>query len=192
MEQMLAKDCSEKLKTVSFNCHTGTRPKKSTTPKPIFITKHDPQPFSGETHRPKLVSISNRYSVPLRLPVASPTFQPNTSRHSRMVKGMEQQTRPVSWITSPLTSPLEARTIISSVPTFKASSSTLSADDSTVDYISMLGLEDRWRRFSEEVEDDYQKKSDHLQKVYRQIQRQVHSREQQKVEKCRVQQNQLF
>jgi hypothetical protein len=95
-----------------------------------------------------------------------------------MVKGMEQKTWPVSLITSPLTSPLEARTIISSVPTFKASSSTVSADD----YMSMLGLEDRRRRLSEEVEDADLKESVHLQKLYRQVQRQVHCREHMEVE----------
>ena len=186
MDHMLAKECSDKFKTVSFNYPAGTRPKNSTKPKPIFITKRDPRPSIGKTPCPKLVSISSRYSVPLQIPVASPTFQPNTSRHTRMDKGMEQQTHPVSLITYPLTSPLEARTIISSVPTFKASSSTLSADDSTVDYISMLGLEDKRRRFSKEVEDADLKESVHLQKLYRQIQRQVHCREHQKGKKCQV------
>ena len=77
------------------------------------------------------------------------------------------------------------------IPTFKASSSAVSADDSTVDYISMLGLEERRRRFSEEVEDADLKESVHLQKLYRQVQRQVHCMEQQKVYQCQVLLNQL-
>ena len=53
----------------------------------------------------------------------------------------------------------------------------LSIDDMMVDYTSMLGLEDRRKRFSEEVEDTDLKDSLRLQKLYRQIQKQVHWRE---------------
>ena len=56
----------------------------------------------------------------------------------------------------------------------------------------MLGLEDRRRRFSEEVEDADLKESVHLQKLYRQIQRQVHCREQEKVEKCLMEETKRF
>ena len=55
-----------------------------------------------------------------------------------------------------------------------ARSSISSIDDSRVDYTSLLGLEDRRKRFSEEVVDLDLKDSVRLQKLYRQIQRQVH------------------
>ena len=45
----------------------------------------------------------------------------------------------------------------------------------------MLGLEERRKRFSEEVVDLDLKDSVRLQKLYRQIQRQVHCRDQDKV-----------
>ena len=98
-----------------------------------------------------------------------------------MVKGREKQTAHSSFLSSPITSPLEAKTITSSLPNVKAKPNSLSLDDSTVDYISMLGMEDRRCRFSEELEDAELKESVHLKKFYRQIQRQVHCREQEKV-----------
>ena len=49
-----------------------------------------------------------------------------------------------------------------------------SIDDSKVDYLSLLGLEDRKRRFSEVLVDTELKETMMLQKQYRQIQRQVH------------------
>ena len=49
-----------------------------------------------------------------------------------------------------------------------------SIDDSNVDYLSLLGLEDRKRRFSEVLVDTELKETMMLQKQYRQIQRQVH------------------
>ena len=101
-----------------------------------------------------------------------------------MVTRKEKISKPLSLMTSPGASPIKATTIItSSVPSFMARSSTsaLSIDDSTVDYTSMLGLEDRRKRFSEEVVDADLKDSVRLQKLYRQIQRQVHCREEEKV-----------
>ena len=80
-------------------------------------------------------------------------------------------------ISSPLSSPLRTRTVVTYVPSFTAESSFLSVDDSKVDYTSLLGLEDRRKRFSEEVVDMDLKDSVRLQKMYRQIQRQVHCRE---------------
>ena len=65
-----------------------------------------------------------------------------------MVKGREKQTAHSSFLSSPITSPLEAKTITSSLPNVKAKPNSLSLDDSTVDYISMLGIEDRRCRFS--------------------------------------------
>ena len=47
-------------------------------------------------------------------------------------------------------------------------------DDTVIDYISMLGLEDKKRRFSEDVVDIDLKDSVKIKKLYRQIQRQVH------------------
>lgn len=49
-----------------------------------------------------------------------------------------------------------------------------SVDDARVDYTSLLDGEDRARRFSEDVVDIDLKDSVRLQKLYRQIQRQVH------------------
>ena len=72
-------------------------------------------------------------------------------------------------ITSPVSTPLRAKTVVTYVPTFTTDSSFLSADDSKVDYTSMLGLEDRRKRFSEEVVDMDLKDSVRLQKMYRQI-----------------------
>ena len=76
--------------------------------------------------------------------------------------------------------PVQARTVVTYLPTFTASSLSLSVDDSKVDYTSMLDLEDRRKRFSEEVVDKDLKDSVRLQKMYRQIQRQVHCRDQNK------------
>ena len=53
--------------------------------------------------------------------------------------------------------------------------SSRSTDDSTVDYLSMLGREDRRRRFSERLEDKGLKETVDLQKLFRQIQIQVFS-----------------
>ena len=93
---------------------------------------------------------------------------------------MVSSTKSLIIITSPVSSPLRARTVVTYVPTFTAESSFLSVDDSKVDYTSLLGLEDRRKRFSEEVVDMDLKDSVRLQKMYRQIQRQVHCREQNK------------
>ena len=49
-----------------------------------------------------------------------------------------------------------------------------SEDDSMVDYTSMLGIEERRQRFSEEVQDRDLKDSVRLQKMYRELQRQVY------------------
>ena len=51
---------------------------------------------------------------------------------------------------------------------------TYSMDDSNIDYMSILGLEDKKRRFSEDVVDMDLKDTVRLQKMYRQIQRHVH------------------
>ena len=69
----------------------------------------------------------------------------------------------------------ESTLIFTSGPSFKTRSSSM--DDSNVDYTSLLGLEDRKRRFSEDVVDMELKDSVRLQKLYRQIQRNVHCRQ---------------
>ena len=72
-------------------------------------------------------------------------------------------------------SPVKTTFILNPEQTSKARSS--SFDDSNVDYTSLLGLEDRKRRFSEVVVDMELKDSVRLQKMYRQIQREVHCRQ---------------
>ena len=57
---------------------------------------------------------------------------------------------------------------------FVTHSSSSSEDDSKVDYTSMLGVEERRQRFSEEVVDKDLKDSVRVQKMYRQLQRQVY------------------
>ena len=47
-------------------------------------------------------------------------------------------------------------------------------DDTMINYTSMIGLEDKRRRFSEDVVDMDLKESERLKKLFRQIQRQVH------------------
>ena len=73
---------------------------------------------------------------------------------------------------SPTTSLMDAAPLAAAVNKKKQRS--YSMDDSKVDYTSLLGLEDRRRRFSEDVVDIDTKNSVMLQKLYRQIQRQVH------------------
>ena len=58
----------------------------------------------------------------------------------------------------------------------RTSSCSMSKDDIMVDYSSVLDREDKKKRFSEELEDKELKESLKLQKLYRQIQRQVHCR----------------
>ena len=57
---------------------------------------------------------------------------------------------------------------------FVTHSASSSEDDSKVDYTSMLGVEERRQRFSEEVVDKDLKDSVRVQKMYRQLQRQVY------------------
>ena len=60
-----------------------------------------------------------------------------------------------------------------SVSQEKKRSFSITMDDTKIDYTSMLGQEDKRRRFSEDVVDIETKDSIRLQKLYRQIQRQV-------------------
>ena len=69
-----------------------------------------------------------------------------------MTQSMRMVSSPVSLIIA-TSSPMRARSIVTYVPTFSVVSSFLSADDSKVDYTSLLGLDDRRKRFSEDVVD---------------------------------------
>ena len=78
---------------------------------------------------------------------------------------------------------LAANTLYSTVSETQRRSSSLAMDDSMVDYMSMMGREDRKRRFSEDVVDMEVKDSERLRKLYRQIQRQVHCSQENKGER---------
>ena len=54
-------------------------------------------------------------------------------------------------------------------------------DDARVDYTSLLGLEDRRKRFSEELLDTELRDSVQLQKMYRELQRQINCWDRNKV-----------
>ena len=54
-------------------------------------------------------------------------------------------------------------------------------DDARVDYTSLLGLEDRRKRFSEELLDTELRDSVQLQKMYRELQRQINCWDRSKV-----------
>ena len=77
-------------------------------------------------------------------------------------------------VVSTLSSSFEANTIISTVNETKRRSSSITKDDTMINYTSMMGMEDRKRRFSEDVVDMELKDSERVKKLYRQIQRQVH------------------
>ena len=86
---------------------------------------------------------------------------------------------PVSLIivTSSVSQPMRARRVVTYIPTTTVVSSFLSADDSKVDYTSLLGMEDRRKRFSEEVDDKNLKETIRIKKMYRDLQRQVNCKE---------------
>ena len=86
---------------------------------------------------------------------------------------------PVSLIivTSSVSQPMRARRVVTYIPTTTVVSSFLSADDSKVDYTSLLGMEDRRKRFSEEIDDKNLKETIRIKKMYRDLQRQVHCKE---------------
>ena len=71
----------------------------------------------------------------------------------------------------------EDYTLIRKMKTVKKGSSSCSQskDDSIVDYTSVLSKEDKRKRFSEELVDKELKEIMRLKKLYRQLQRQVHS-----------------
>ena len=121
--------------------HTATKPQKHNwSPSPAGIKpNYKDQLLHKRSHRKDLQNI-------------------------KMVKGREKQTAHSSFMSSTISSPLEAKTITTSLPNVKAEPNSQSLDDSTV-----------------ELEDAELKESVHLKKFYRQIQRQVHCREQEKV-----------
>ena len=69
-----------------------------------------------------------------------------------ITQSMMMVSSPVSLIIA-TSSPMRARSVVTYVPTFTVVSSFLSEDDSKVDYTSLLGLDDRRKRFSEDVVD---------------------------------------
>ena len=72
---------------------------------------------------------------------------------------------------SPSTVP---RSVVTYLPIWSPEIVSLSEDDSKVDYTSSMGREERRQRFSEEVVDMDLKDSVRMEKMYRQLQRQVY------------------
>ena len=73
--------------------------------------------------------------------------------------------------------PLDAKELIATLETIEElrwRDSALSKDDSRIDYTSVLNIEDKKRRFSEDLVDCDTKSNIQMKKIYRQIQRQVH------------------
>ena len=81
---------------------------------------------------------------------------------------------PCGVTTSPLATPVASDQGVVMVPLLTPRPAPGSEDDSMVDYTSMLGIEERRQRFSEEVQDRDLKDSVRLQKMYRELQRQVY------------------
>ena len=72
---------------------------------------------------------------------------------------------------------LDARELIATleiIEEFRRRDSAVSKDDSRIDYTSVLNMEDKKRRFSEDLVDCDTKSNIQMKKIYRQIQRQVH------------------
>ena len=72
---------------------------------------------------------------------------------------------------------LDARELIATLETIdelRRRDSAVSKDDSRIDYTSVLNIEDKKRRFSEDLVDCDTKSNIQMKKIYRQIQRQVH------------------
>ena len=86
---------------------------------------------------------------------------------------MEMMT-PVSVILVTSSPARRARSVVTYRPSFTVVSALLSEDDAKVDYTSLLDLEDRRKRFSEDVVDKNLKDSIRIKKMYRDLQRQVH------------------
>ena len=72
---------------------------------------------------------------------------------------------------------LDAKELIATLETIdelRRRDSAVSKDDSRIDYTSVLNIEDKKRRFSEDLVDGDTKSNIQMKKMYRQIQRQVH------------------
>ena len=72
---------------------------------------------------------------------------------------------------------LDAKELIATLETIdelRRRDSAVSKDDSRIDYTSVLNIEDKKRRFSEDLVDCETKSNIQMKKIYRQIQRQVH------------------
>ena len=85
-------------------------------------------------------------------------------------------------VVSPESSILNASILFSTVDETKRRSSSITMDDAMIDYSSMMGMEDKKRRFSEDVVDMDLKNSERVKKLYRLIQRQVHCSQESKEE----------
>ena len=72
-------------------------------------------------------------------------------------------------VVSPESSILNASIIFCTVDETKRRSSSIAMDDTMIDYTSMMGMEDKKRRFSEDVVDMDLKDSERVKKLYRQI-----------------------
>ena len=73
---------------------------------------------------------------------------------------------------------LDARDLLATLETIdelRRRDSAVSKDDSRIDYTSVLDVEDKKQRFSEDLVDFDIKSNVQMKKIYRQIQRQVHS-----------------
>ena len=81
-----------------------------------------------------------------------------------------------SEIVSPVPSALDANTLHLTVNKLKMRSSSITI----IDYTSIMGLEDRKRRFSNNVPDMELRDRERLKKLYRQIQKQVQCRQDRK------------
>ena len=69
---------------------------------------------------------------------------------------------------------LDAKTLLKTINELKRRDSATTRDDSNIDYLSVLGHDDKTRRFSEDLVDVDVKSNLQLRKLYRQIQRQIH------------------
>ena len=104
-------------------------------------------------------------------------LQPSESSGGQPVAVRGTMTYTAVAVISPVSSGLEANTVFSTVNETRRRSSSISMDDTMIDYTSMMELEDKRRRFSEDVVDMDLKESERLKKLYRQFQRQVHCRQ---------------
>jgi len=98
--------------------------------------------------------------------------------HSRTrTRTIIQPVSPISSTSVSSVSPANVRMVVTSVPVFRARC----VDDARIDYTSLLDSEQRRARFSEELLDTELRESVRLQKMYRELQRQVNCWDKHKV-----------